>query len=89
MLEISNPYISVQKEQLGTVRETVRTAMKSTWTDIVMKNPSTMFKKAVKSVDSEKEQSRNFILNGAKDNDGEHDNNEELTEIMTELFLLK
>ena len=84
--------ISAQKEQLGTVRDTVKTEMKSTWTDIVKKNPSTTaasvenVKKAVKSVVSENERSRNFILYGAKDIEGEHKTNEELTEIVTELF---
>ena len=81
--------ISVQKEQLGTVRETVKTEMKSTWVDIVKKNPSSTaasaenVKKAVKSVVSENERSRNFILYGAEDED---EDNEDLTEIVSEVF---
>jgi hypothetical protein len=86
--------ISLQKEQLGTVRETVKTEIKSTWSDIVKKNSSATadsvenVKKAIKSVVIENERSRNFIIYGAKDNDGELENNEELNEVVSDVFCL-
>ena len=83
--------ITLQQKELGSVRETVKTEMES-WTDIVKRNskpavqPVQNVKKVVNSVLEENERSKNFVVYGAVTKEGYGETNEELTDIVEDIF---
>ena len=73
VMDTQSQLIDRKKEELGTVKETVKTELKS-WVDIVKKDnkqnrqlTTKSVKEAVKTVNQEEERSRNLIIYGVKE----------------------